>query len=258
MIDIDTLQIISTVNIEGLIDTIKTVGTLDIQSIGTINTASTLDINSVPVLLTNSSVDVRGLRLDQIIPDTLITRVLFESQDPFWLKVLPYMVAIIVPVMTLIFTSLSARWRNKNTRLQIKSNERQAFATMMQKSRQKWIDELRKIIAEILTKSDELYRTFSEQEKYNNISSRPPSRSIKNKISRIMLLERNMLLYLDPTSSTHNELLDSIKILSQRLQRAFDGEFELAGFMKAINKATLDGRIVLDEAWEKIKEPIKP
>ena len=131
--------------------------------------------------------------------------------------------------------------------------KRQFNATVLSANRQKWIETLRDLLAELISVLVAVFVVKSgwkgKWDKGLGAIARDPA--LLPKLERMVLVQWKIRLLLNPTEADHQELSRTIDTALQRLQSEESHESETRADVENVTRL---GRAILKREWERVKQ----
>src|SRR6266516_1935530 len=131
--------------------------------------------------------------------------------------------------------------------------KRQFNATVLSANRQKWIETLRDLLAELISMLVAVYVVKSGwkgkwDKGLSAVASEP---ALLPKLERVVLVQWKIRLLLNPTEADHLELSRTIDIAMERLQSEESCEADTKADVENITRAA---RAILKREWQRVKQ----
>jgi len=129
---------------------------------------------------------------------------------------------------------------------------RQFNANVLSANRQKWIETLRDLLAELISLLvAALVIKSGWKDKWDKgLGLINTDRAFLAKLERIVLVQWKIRLLINPTESDHRELYDTIATALKRLQSEKSHDAETEADIESITKL---GQSILKREWERVK-----
>ena len=134
----------------------------------------------------------------------------------------------------------------------LKVAKRQFNATVLSANRQKWIETLRDLLAEMISLMVAVLVVKSGWKgKWNKgMGALEKDPSLLHKVERIVLVQWKIRLMLNPTEADHQELYRTIHTAFERIQSEDSTDVEAEA---AIENLTRLAHVILKREWERVK-----
>ena len=129
---------------------------------------------------------------------------------------------------------------------------RQFAASVLSANRQRWIEQLRDLLAEFVSQLGAVWviRATWQGEWNKGLAPIAADPARLEKMQRLLLVQSKIRLMLNPTEADHQELYAAIEASLQRLREERSDEDETAADVEHIAKL---GQAILKREWQRVK-----